>query len=217
MSDFDQLGETLREQLHAIVEDLHPSGELSAAVDAIRSQPRARWAFLGRLNRKRIAIAVPVPIAAIAAGAVLLFASSGPSASLAGGIKWLPKGSIQVFPAQLGDPTVANTALRRHHIVNIVVVPMTASCAYHDWSYSLAKDKVRGLYAGSIFLTPRTIAKGYTVVLASKQLTPDYELSAVNRFRGGKLPTCASSHGTGAGMGINVPASVIRAENGSSK
>jgi hypothetical protein len=216
MSDFDQLGEALREELHAVVEDLHPSAELSAAVDALPSKPRARWAFLGRLSRKRIAIAVPVPIAAIAAGAVLLFAGSG-APSIAGGIVVLPKGSIQVFPAELGDPAVGNAVLRRHHIHNIVVVPMTAACRYQDWSYMLGKDLVRGRTAGSSFLTPSTAAKGYTIVIAAKQLTRDWELEAVNRFKGGKLPTCASSHGTGAGMGINVPANVVKAENGESK
>jgi hypothetical protein len=216
MSDFDQLGEALREQLHAIVEDLHPSAELSAAVDALPSKRRARWAFLGRLSRKRIAIAVPVPIAGIAVAAVLLFAGSG-TPSIAGGIVVLPSGSIQVFPAELSDPAVANAVLRRHHIDSIVVVPMMPACRYHDWSYTLGKDLVDGRTAGSEFLTPNTGTKGYTVVIAVKQLTRDYELEAVNRFRGGKLPTCASSHGTGLGMGINVPASVIRAEDGKSK
>lgn len=216
MSDFDQLGEALREQLHAVVEDLHPTAELSAAVDALPTQRRTRWSFLGRLSKKRLAIAVPVPIAAVAAGAVLLFAGSGGS-SIAGGIVVLPKGSIQVFPSQLGDPAVGNAVLRRNQIHNMVVVPMTATCRYHDWSYILGKDLIHGRYSGSMFLTPSTASKGYTIVIAAKQLTRNYVLTAVNRFKGGKLPTCASSHGTGLGMGTNIPANVIRAENGKSK
>lgn len=217
MSDFEQLGEVLREQLHAIVEDLEPSAELSAAVDALPTRHRSRWAFLGRLSRKRIAIAVPVPIAAIAAGALLLFAGSG-GTSIAGGIVVLPKGSIQVFPAQLGDPAAGNGVLRRHHIYNIVVVPMTAACRFHDWSYMLDKDLIHGRYSGSMFLTPSTGAKGYSIEIAAKQLTRNWVLTAVGRFKGGKLPTCASSHATGAAAtGPYVPANVIRAEDGKSK
>jgi hypothetical protein len=216
MSDFDQLGEALREQLHAIAEDLHPSAELSAAVDALPSKRRARWAFLGRLSRKRIAIAVPVPIAGIAAAAILLFAGSG-TPSNAGGLVVLPSGSIQVFPAELSDPASANAVLRRHHIDNIVVVPMTPVCRYQDWSYMLQRDLLHGRTEGSMFLTPSTGTKGYTTVIAVKQLTREWDLEALNRFRGGKLPTCASSHGPGARMGVNVPASVIRAEDGRSK
>ena len=104
MSDFEQFGEVLRQQLHAIVEDLHPSAELSAAVDALATQRRARSALLGRLNRKRIAIAVPVPIAGIAAAAVLLFAGSGPQlvgrGRDQGTSQWVDSG----VPGELGDP-----------------------------------------------------------------------------------------------------------------
>jgi hypothetical protein len=212
MSDFDQLGEALGEQLHAIVEDLHPSAELSAAVDALPSKRRARWAFLGRLSRRRIAIAVPVPIAGIVA-AVLLLAGSGPGPSVAGGLVVLPSGSIRVTPTEIANPAAANASLRQHHIHNIVVVPMTASCAYHDWNYSLGGytlgyQKKYGRTLGAMFLTPSTIPKGYTVVLAAKQVTRESVLTAASRFRGRKLPTCASSHGTGPvlRLGDTLPA-----------
>jgi hypothetical protein len=209
MSDFAHLGDALREQLHASVGDLHPSAKLSAAVDAIPSAPHARWSFLGRLSLpKRIAVAIPVPVAGIAVAAVLLLGSSGTAPSIAGGIVALPNGSIQVFPKELSDAAVANRVLRRHHINNIVVVPMNAACRYHDWNYSLGYDKVGGLNTTSIFLTPRTITKGYTVVIAAKQRTADSVLTAVHRFRGGKLPTCASSHGTGLGMGDVLPRNI---------
>ena len=215
MSDFDQLGEGLRERLHAIVEDLQPSTELSAAVDAFPTQRRGRWGWLGRLSRKRIAIAVPVPIAGLVAAAVLLFAGSGPSSSIAGGIVVLPSGSIQVFPAELGDAKAANAVLRRHHIHNIVIVPMTAACRDLDWSYMLRHDVVGGLTAGSMFLTPSTSAKGYVTVLASKQLTRGTELVAENRFRG-KLPTCASSKGKPLDVGAEIKR-LLRAERKKSK
>jgi hypothetical protein len=216
MSDFDQLGEALREQLHAIVEELHPSAELSAAVDALPSKRRVRWAFLARLSRKRIAIAVPVPIAGIAAAAVLLFAGSGPSSSLAGRIVVLPNGSIRVTPTEIADPAAANAVLRQHHIHNIVVVPMTASCPYHDWNYSLGGytvgvQKKYGHTLGAMFLTPSTIPNGYTVVLAAKRVTRNSVLSAVSRFRGAELPTCASSHGTGIGIDGVLPPKSTRA------
>jgi len=196
MSEFDRLGEALREQLHAIVEDLQPSAELSAAVDALPSARPARPGFLGRLSRRRIAIAVPVPIAGMVAAAVLLFAGSGPSSSVAGGIVVLPNGSIRVSPTEIANPAAANAVLRRHHIHNVVVVPMTASCPDQDWTYTLDGYTVgvRNKYGrtlGAMFLTPSTVPKGSTVVFAAKR---------ANRK-----------------MGITAPTNIVKARNGKSK
>jgi predicted nuclease with RNAse H fold len=205
VSDFDHLGEQLRERLHASVEDLHPSAELLATVDALpTSAPRARRFSLRRPSR-RIAVSVPVPLAALAAGAVLLFGSSGVSSSIAHGIVVLRNGAIRITPVLTNDPSAANALLRRHHIHNIVDVPMTASCHTHlGMTYLLGYDRDGLNRAPLETLTPSTSARGYTIVIASKEVAHDSELMAVGRFRG-KLPTCVSSHGTGPGMGDALP------------
>ena len=197
MSDLEHLGDALREQLHALVADMNPSTELIASVDALPESHARRGLRpkLGWLSRRRFAVALPVPVAAIAAAVVLLVGASGPTTTGASAIKALPNGDIQVALAQLSAVTAVNAELRRHHIHNMVVVPMTASCPNRNMTYTAG-----GLNPAVITLTPRTIAPGWTVVLAAKQIGPDTMLTAFGRFKG-RIPRCASSHGTGPGMG----------------
>lgn len=214
MSDFEHNGEELREQLHAIVEDLHPSAELAAAVNAFPSAHRGRRGGRRRLPKpNRIAIAMPVPIAGIAAAAVLLFAAVGPSSSIAGGIIVLRNGAIRVTPALITDTKAANAVLRRHHVYNIVFVPMTASCPYQNWSYE--RDPLPDGVQRAPFemVTPATSKRGSTTVMSAElQGHGRYVLNAAARFRGHKLPTCASPTGPGSQVGypIREPKSRIR-------
>jgi hypothetical protein len=201
MSESDQLGEALRERLHAHVEDVKPSAELMATVDAIPSaHTPARRRVLERLKHRRIALAVPLPIAALAAVAVIVFGASDATTSPAGAIRVLPNGEVRMMLSQLQDVAAANAELRRHHIHNMVVVPMTASCPYHDWTYTAGFLNPSPV----TMLLPREIAPGYTVVLAAKDVGHGVLVDAFNRFKG-HLPTCASSHGTGPGMGDFLP------------
>ncbi len=131
MTEFERLGKELRQQFHAAVDDLQPSAELTANVDAIPSGHGA-VGLLGGLGRRprRIAFALPVPIAAIVAAVVFLFGGSGVTPSYASAITVLPDGEVRVLLSELGDVGAANAVLREHHIHNMRVVPMTASCPY---------------------------------------------------------------------------------------
>ena len=198
MSEFEHLGDRLREQLHALVEDVSPSEKLLTAVDALAAGRRSRLiGALQRLSPRRIALLVSVPGAAAAAAIVLLF-SSGPAPSVAGVVTVLPNGDVRVLISQIIGVTSANAELRQHHITNMRVVPMTATCPYQNWTY------LRGAISPAPLttLTPRTIPRGFTVELAAKQVGRNDLVSAIGRFEG-KLPTCASSRGHGEGMGVN--------------
>ena len=204
MSEFDQLGEALRKRLHAHVEDVQPSAELMAAVDAIPSaHTPARRRVLERLKRRRLALALPLPVAALAATAVIVFGAADVSTSPAGAIRVLPNGELRIMLNQLTDVAAANAELHRHRVHNIVVIPMTASCPDHDWTYTATYLKPE---APVTMLSPREIAPGYTVVLAAKNVGGGVVAEAFNRFKGGHLPRCASSHGTGVAAGALLPA-----------
>jgi hypothetical protein len=200
MSEFDQLGEALRKRLHAHVEDVQPSAELMAAVDAIPSAHTPTWRrVLERLRRRRIALALPLPVAALAATAVIVFGASDVATSPAGAIRVLPNGELRIMLNQLTDVAAVNAELRRHHIHNIVVIPMTASCPDRNWTY------VSGYLNPGLavtMLSPKEIAPGYTVVLAAKDVGGGVVVEASSRLKGGRLPACASSHGTGVGMSV---------------
>lgn len=197
MSEFEYLGEELRQQLHGVVADVTPSAELMAQVDAIPSAHRSgvRKAF-ERLSPRRLALAVPLPVAAIVAGVVLLF-GGGAAPSSAGLVTVLPNGEVRLDPTELSNAVVANAILRRHHIHNIVVVPMDASCKDRDWTYIAGTARP----ASKTLLTPRTGSAAYVSVIAAKQVAADEILTAINRFRGRRLPTCASTRGWGIAMG----------------
>jgi len=206
MSDFDRLGEEIRQQFHAAVEDLHPSAELIANVDAIPSG-RGALGLFGRLGRRpgRIALALPVPIAAIVAAAVFLFGGSGVTPVSARAITVLPNGEVRVQLSELGDVNAANAVFRRHHIHNMVVVPMTASCPYQKSFTYTADPSMNRPPPPLVTLKPRGLAPGTTVVLAAKSINWHTLVTAFGSFKG-QLPTCASVYGTGAGMGnITVP------------
>lgn len=208
MSEFDHLGQELREELHALVDDLSPSVELMAKVDAIPSG-RGALGVLGRLGRRprRIAFAIPVPIAAIVAAAVFLFGGSSNTPSYAGAILVLPNGEVRVSINQIVNVASANAELRAHGIHNMVVRPMSASCPEHPSMSYLGGALVP---APRITLTPRTAPRGWTIVLAAKQIGPNLIEQAIGRFRG-RLPKCVSSHGSGPGLGNWQPTKADKA------
>jgi hypothetical protein len=206
VTEFEHLGEALRAQLHALAGDLTPSAELMAQVDAIpRSRGAGRRGGLG-VRRRRIALALPVPIAAIIAAVVFLFGGSSVAPSYAGAILVLPNGGVRVTISQIMNVASANTELRAHHIHNMVVRPMSASCPGRP---SMSYAGVGLVPAPRITLTPRTVARGWTIVIAAEQIGADKIAMAIGRFRG-RLPTCVSSHGTGPGLGHWEPGKANR-------
>ncbi len=193
MTEFERLGKELRQQLHAAVDDLQPSAELTANVDAIPSGHGA-VGLLGRLGRRprRIAFALPVPIAAIVAAARGPVRRVGRHAV----IRQRDHGSAQWRGArllsELGDVGAANAGTPR---------------ASHPQHAGRPDDRIMSvpkrlqLHRGShyesaaapvVTLTPRTIAPGSTVVLAAKRIGRDTLVRAAFAPFKGKLPTCAS-------------------------
>ena len=142
-------------------------------------------------------LAIPASVAAIVAAAVLLFGGSGVAPSYAGAILVLPNGDIRVTVSQLVNVASANTELRAHRIHNMVVRPMSASCPERPSMTYIGSTLVP---APKVTLTPRTIAPGWTVVLAAKQVGPNKVLEAYGRFRG-RVPRCISLHGPGPRVG----------------
>jgi hypothetical protein len=194
MSDFERFSEELRQQMHAAVDDLHPSPKLVANVDAIPSG-RGAIGLLGRLGRnpRRIALALPVPIAAIIVAAMALFGGSGVVTSYADAFRVLPNGDIRVTISELVKVTAANRELREHHISSIVVRPMSDSCPERP---SMTYITTTLIPAPKITLTPRTIERGWTTVLADTQTGPNKIVEAIGRFKG-RVPKCVSLHGPG--------------------
>lgn len=197
MSEHDHLGVALSEQLHAAVADLNPSPELLASVAAIpgaASRPRMR----DRLTRRTAALAIPVPVAALAAAVVAILSGANPTPSLGTGVTVLPGGAVRMRDSLLRNAAGANAALRSHHVHNIVIVPMTATCPDRDWTYSASKVPP---FTAMLF-TPRTIPKGHVSVIAEALVSPGEIVQAGSLFRRTeRLPTCASTHGWGVGMG----------------
>lgn len=194
MSNTDHLGDALREQLHALVAEVKPSTELWASVDAIpETERRFRWR--DRLTWRRLAVTVPVPVAA-AVAAVLAFGGATPTASLGTRITWLPNGQVRMPDVDVARVGFANSVLRRAHFPE-TVIPMTDSCRDRDWSYSAEyiHPTIVNLYI------PSKELKRWVVLEAAEQVGPNELMMAVGRFRrGSHLPTCASSHGWGAGV-----------------
>ncbi len=91
MSELEHLAEELRKQLRASVDDLMPSAELTARVEAIPSSGAAGVRRRLGVRGRRIAFAVPVSIIAIVAAAVTLFGGSNVTPSYAGAILVLPE------------------------------------------------------------------------------------------------------------------------------
>ncbi len=207
MSELEHLGEELRQQLRAHVDDLKPSAELTARVEAIPSTRGVRLRRRLGVRGRRIAFALPVSIVAIVAAAVTLFGGSSVTPSYAGAILVLPNGEVRVAISQIMDVASANTELRAHHIHNMVVRPMSAACPEQS---SMSYDGAAKVPAPRITLTPRTVAHGWTIVIAAEQIGPNLIEQAIGRFRG-RLPKCISSHGTGPGLGNWKPTEADKA------
>lgn len=198
MSEFDHLAQELRQQLHALVDDVSPSAELVAKVNAIPTGHGA-LGLLGMLRRRprRIAYVLPLPIAAIVAAVVFLLGGSSVTPSYAGAILVLPNGEVRVSISQIVNVASANAELRAHGIHNMVVRPMSASCPEHPSMSYLGGALVP---PPRITLTPRTATPGWTIVLAAEKIGPNLIEQAIGRFKD-RLPKCISSHGTGPGLG----------------
>lgn len=194
MSELEPLGEALRERLHALVGDLRPSADLLAMVDAIPEVSRRSW-LRRQLTKRRIALTVPVPIAAIATAALLLFGGASPTTSLGNGITWLPNGEVRMNMGEYLHIAEANADLRRHGLHGLVIEPMTDACPYRNFSYTMGV----GPWPVNLFI-PNKSWKGWVIVQAAKKIGR-FDLSAAGRFRPGHVPPCVSSHGWGAGMG----------------
>ena len=191
MSELDSLGNALSGQLHAIVSDLNPSDELWARVDAISDRgvrPRIRE----RLTRRRLAFTLPLPLAACAGAAALVFGGAAPSASFGSGVTWLPNGDVNMRIEVLTDPARANAVFRRVHYP-AVAIPMTASCRYHGFSYLIQRVRppVVNLYERGL-----KVDRHYVTVQAAKVVGHNRLLLAVKgRVPVDHVPSCASSHG----------------------
>ncbi len=83
--------------------------------------------------------------------------------------------------SQIMDVASANIELRGHHIHNMVVRPMSAACPEHPSMSYMGAAKVP---APRITLTPRTAARGWTIVIAAEQIGPNLIEQAIGRFRG---------------------------------
>lgn len=204
----DELGEALRAKMQALTEDLTPSAELIRRVDAIPDGKRSGWRrLMPRRLRPRIFVVVPVPVAALAVLAVIVFGGSDTKLSYGSAMTVLPNGEIRVTIQELMDPKVANADLRRHHIHGFVVVPMAASCSKSNLSYfgGLLKPP-------PIIYLPRTVPGGGTTVLAAKKIGSNLYETASGRFRA-HVPTCVSSHGTGPGLGNWEPTKANRSKS----
>lgn len=194
MSELEDLSGTLRAQLHALVIDLNPSDELWTRIEAIPDtevRPRLRR----RLTRRRLALTLPLPIAAITASAAFIFGGAAPSASFGSGVTWLPNGDVTIQQIVLTHPARANAVLRRAHFP-AVVIPMTASCPYHHFSYNLepVHPSAVGFYSRA-----RKIDRNYVAVQAAKVVAPNKLLVAgLARVPVGHVPPCASSRGHAA-------------------
>jgi hypothetical protein len=207
MSDLEQLADKLREQLRALVEDVTPSPELLARVDAIRSTRRARLRrALGRVRGRRLAFAVPLPVAALVVAAAFVFGGTDVAPSYAHAFLVLPDGEVRVTITEIVNVASANAELRAHHVHNMVVRPMSASCPSHP---SMSYTGEAEVPAPRITLTPRTVTRGWTIVIAAEQIGANKIETAVGRFTG-RLPKCVSSHGTGPGLGNWEPSKAAK-------
>jgi hypothetical protein len=202
----DELGAALGERLQEGVRDVSPSGDLLAALEKIADARGSRSPrSLTRRLRGRILIAVPVPVAALIAAAVLILSGSQAAPSYA--VTLEPDGSVHVTINQITGVAAANARLRQLSIHTIVVVPMSATCTSHpDLSYmGVAKRP-----APDVRLIPTRLPPDTTIILAAEQIGPNKVEMAFGRITGG-APPCVSSRGTGPGLGNWKPSAADRA------
>jgi hypothetical protein len=141
-------------------------------------------------------LVVPVPLIALITGAAVLVSGSAVSAVPA--FARLRNGDVRVTIGQLIAVKSANAELRRLHIHNLVIVPMSGRCPLHP---SMSYMGALLVPAPRITLTPGTIARGWTVIIASERIGHGKLEQAFGRFRHHYVPRCVSSHGSGPGLG----------------
>lgn len=195
MSDLEDLGVAFRAQLHALVADLNPSAQLLESVAAIPASDGPPWRrrFAG-LRRRRIALVVSMPLAAIAAA--VAFAIGGSAAAPSFAVTVRPDGSVLVTVNKITGIAPANAQLRSQGIRNVVVVAMSPSCRSHFGMSYLATNAHP---APTVGLTRHRPPRGVRVVIAALRIGPDKIEMAFGRTRG-RIPACVTSHGTGPGL-----------------
>lgn len=204
MPDDAVLAGTLRSAMCALTADIEPSQRLLAEIAAL-GQQRGPW-LAGRLpaalrrRARRFLILVPVPLAGLIAGLLVLFtgATGAPSA-----FALLGNHSIRVTIAELIGVRAANAQLRRLGVSAIAVVPMSAGCPLHPSVTYMVPARLKP--PPKITLTPRSAAAGRTIVLAAAKLTHDTVQIAVGRFRHNRIPRCVSLKPPPAGAGARRP------------
>ena len=207
MMDDEDLERALSRRLHALVDDLTPSNELTEAVHGIPGGRRSRLRHvLSRrvLSRWRV-VAIPAPVAAVVAAVLVLLGGSPAVASYVLAVE--RDGSVNVTINEVTGVAEANARLRQLGIRTIVIVPMSKRCPAHpQMSYmGVAKRPAPRIRLVPTHLPPRT-----TIVLAAEQIGVRKIELAVGRVEGA-VPACVSSDGTGPGLGKWRPALEKRA------
>lgn len=195
MSEFEQLGAALREQLHALVADVQPSAELLRGVEELGDEPgRPRRRARVPWPRGRRLIALPLPIAAIAAVLAVLVGGSAAPPSLAVTVR--SDGSVFVTINKITGVGPANAQLHSQGIRNVVVVAMSPACRVH---FGMSYLATTARPAPTIGLTRHRPPHGVRVVIAALRIGPNKIEMAFGRTRGA-IPACVTSHGIGPGL-----------------
>lgn len=197
MLNDDELGFALRQALGEMLDDIEPSEGLAKRVEEIPTRDRKGWrGALRRQGHRRLLAAVPIPIAAIAAG-VIVFGGSDVAPSFA--VTSEPDGGVQVTIDDLTGVSGANARLRALG-VRAVIVPMTDDCGTH---ISLTYEGIAEQPAPSIKLMPSEIPAGTTIVLGAQQTGPNSVEMAFGRVTG-PPPPCVAPNQSSAGPGTSV-------------
>ncbi len=202
----DELGAALGERLREMVRDVIPSADLLARVENVATARGSRSpGALTRRLRARLLIAIPVPVAALIAAAVVILSGSQAAPSYAVTLK--PDGSVEVTINEITGVAAANARLHQLGIRTIVVVPMSATCMIHP---ELSYMGVAKRPAPSVHLTPTKLPPDTKIILGAEQIGPNKVEMAFGRVKG-RTPVCVSSHGTGPGLGNWKPSAAERA------
>lgn len=198
MSELENLGDALRGQLHGLVSDIDPSDALWAMVEAIpeaATRPRLRDRLVRRpmrLTRRRLALTLPLPVAAVASTAAMVIGGATPSTSFGTGVTWLPNGDVNMAQIVVTHPARANAVFRRVGFP-AVAIPMTDSCPYHrGFTYEVMRAHPSPV---TLYERARRIDHRYVTVQAAKLIGPNRLLVAEASGTVGRVPPCASSHG----------------------
>jgi hypothetical protein len=198
MLNDDELGMALGDAFRMLVSDIEPSRGLLERIDSeigadVAARQRGGCRTLSRRLRRRLLVAVPVPIAAVVATVIVL---AGTAAAPSYAVIETPTASVRVSIDDLIGVTKANARLRAAGVDSVVVVPMSATCTTH---VDLSRIGTREHPAPKIRVVPSPLPANTTVVLGAEQLGPIKIEIAFGRVTG-QVPSCLSSKGTGPGL-----------------